>query len=215
MIASIRSSTPGRCGSRYIREVEMPSSNSALRARSNARRPPRCGCAPRGPRPCRRTPCTAGRRRRCCRSPGRLVRAGEPGADHHVGRAGGQRQRDVARVAHAAVGPDVLAVPAGLGGALQHGGELRAADAGHHPGRAHRAGADADLDDVGARLDQVAHALGGHDVAGDDRDARGRAPRTARERVEHRLLVAVRGVDDEHVDAGVEQLRWPCPPRRR
>ena len=45
--------------------------------------------------------------------------------------------------------------------ALQHGGELRPPDAGHHAGRAHRAGADADLDDVRARLDQVAHALGG------------------------------------------------------
>ncbi len=31
-------------------------------------------------------------------------------------------------------------------------------------------GPDADLDDVGARLDQVAHALGGDDVARDDRD---------------------------------------------
>ena len=33
---SIRSSTPGRTGSRYIRAEEMPSSNSSLRARSNA-----------------------------------------------------------------------------------------------------------------------------------------------------------------------------------
>ena len=30
------SSTPGRSGSRYMREVLMPSSNSSLRARSNA-----------------------------------------------------------------------------------------------------------------------------------------------------------------------------------
>ena len=35
-IMSIRSSTPGRTGSRYIRAEEMPSSNSSLRARSNA-----------------------------------------------------------------------------------------------------------------------------------------------------------------------------------
>ncbi|COV63826.1 Uncharacterised protein [Mycobacterium tuberculosis] len=32
---SIRSSTPPRSGSRPIRDVEMPSSNNALRARSN------------------------------------------------------------------------------------------------------------------------------------------------------------------------------------
>lgn len=36
MIESMRSSTPGRVGSRNIREVEMPSSKSALRARSYA-----------------------------------------------------------------------------------------------------------------------------------------------------------------------------------
>src|SRR3712207_8194407 len=40
---------------------------------------------------------------------GALVGAGEPGAHHHVRRAGGQGQGDVARVAHAAVGPDVPA----------------------------------------------------------------------------------------------------------
>jgi hypothetical protein len=34
-IMSIRSSTPGRTGSRYMRAEEMPSSNSSLRARSN------------------------------------------------------------------------------------------------------------------------------------------------------------------------------------
>ena len=36
MISSRRSSTPGRAGFKNIREVEMPSSNKALRARSNA-----------------------------------------------------------------------------------------------------------------------------------------------------------------------------------
>ena len=91
----------------------------------------------------------------------RLVGPGEPGADHHLGRAGGQGERDVARVAHSPVGPDVLAVAAGRLDALDDGAELRPADAGHHPGRAHRAGPDADLDDVRARLDEVVHAVGG------------------------------------------------------
>ena len=36
MIESMTSSTPGRTGSMNIREVEMPSSNRALRARSYA-----------------------------------------------------------------------------------------------------------------------------------------------------------------------------------
>ena len=36
MISSIKSSTPGRIGSKYIREVEIPSSYSAFLARSKA-----------------------------------------------------------------------------------------------------------------------------------------------------------------------------------
>ena len=43
-------------------------------------------------------------------------------------------------------------------GAIQDRAELRAADPGHHPGGAHRARADADLDDVGARLDEIGDA---------------------------------------------------------
>ena len=58
-------------------------------------------------------------------------------------------------------------------------------------------GPDADLDDVGAGLDQVADALGGDDVARHDRHLPGRARADRPERVEHLLLVAVRGVDDE------------------
>src|SRR3954447_7821526 len=54
----------------------------------------------------------------------RLVCAGEPRPDHHVRRAGGQRERDVTRVTHASVGPCVPSQPPRLGGALQHGGEL-------------------------------------------------------------------------------------------
>src|SRR5690606_28976505 len=136
---------------------------------------------------------------------GGLVGPGEPGAHHHVGRAGGEGHGDVARVADAAVGPHVLAVPARLGGALQHGGELRPADAGHHAGGAHGAGADTDLDDVRARLDQVAHTGRGDDVARGDRHLRVEVAHQL-QRVDHRLLVAVRGVDDEGVHARVQQL---------
>src|SRR4051812_20348415 len=78
----------------------------------------------------------------------RLVRAGEPRAHHHVGRTGGYRERDVARVADAAVGPDLTAEPARLGGALEHRGELRPPDSGHHPRGAHGAGSDSDLHDL-------------------------------------------------------------------
>ena len=47
-------------------------------------------------------------------------------------------------------------------------------------------------------------------VAGDDRHlGRERADRA--QRLEHPVLVAVRGVDDEAVDAGVEQRPRPWP----
>ena len=134
---------------------------------------------------------------------GRLVGAGEPGPDHHRAGAGGQRQRHVPGVPHSAVGPHVAAGVAGGGRALEHGRELRASHAGHHPCRAHRARAHADLDDVGAGGDQLAGALGGDHVAGDDRHVRGQGPDRA-QRLDHPLLVAVRGVDDQRVHPGVE-----------
>ena len=102
---------PGRAGSRYIRDDEMPSSNRPARARSK----PDCGRRPRLDRARRR------HAERLLVEPaavvvhvaGALVGAGEPGADHHVRRARGQRQRDVARVPHPAVGPHLLAELAG------------------------------------------------------------------------------------------------------
>ena len=102
---------PGRAGSRYIRDDEMPSSNSAGAGPLEARRRRR----PRLDRPRRR------HAERLLVEPaavvvhvaGALVGAGEPGADHHVRRAGRQGERDVARVPHAAVGPHVLAQLAG------------------------------------------------------------------------------------------------------
>ena len=72
-------------------------------------------------------------------------------------------------------------------------------------------GPDADLDDVGAGVDQVADALGGDHVAGRRPAPAGRAPRTAPQRLDHPLLVAVRGVDDEQSTPGVEQLARPWP----
>ncbi len=136
---------------------------------------------------------------------GRFEGAGEPGADHDARRARGEGERDVAGVPHPAVGPDVRAEFAGRGRRLEHGGELRPPDGGHHAGRAHRARPDADLEDVGPGRDQIARALGGDDVAGDDREAEVEAAHGF-EGGEHPLLVAVGGVDDEHVDTGGGEL---------
>ena len=129
---------------------------------------------------------------------------------------GGQRQRDVARIADAAVGPDRGADLAGGLGALQHRAELRPADPGHHPGGAHGAGSDADLDHVGAGLDQIPYAVGRDHVAGDQRDPAagpvGLPVADVADRLQglqHLLLVPVRGVDDEDVDPGRQQRLGP------
>jgi hypothetical protein len=98
----------------------------------------------------------------------------------------------------------VLAQLAGGGRALLDGGELRPADTGHHPGGAHGARSDADLHHVGAGLDEVAGALGGDHVPGNERHTAGHCPYGAH-RLDRLLLVAVRGVDDEHVHAGGQQ----------
>ena len=71
----------------------------------------------------------------------------------------------------------------------------------HHPGGADAAGADADLDHVGARLDERLDALAGDDVAADDGEV-GPALLDRAHGVDHTLGVAVGGVDHEHVDAG-------------
>ena len=149
---------PGRCGSRYIRDVLMPSSNSSLRARLE--RAPRRGggSSPPGATPCRSSPCTAGRRRRAgCRRPTRRCRRATTRTSRWPRRPPGRGRRRAesasrrrprrgrrARAASAAHSSD--------------GGELRAADAGHHPRRAHRPRPDADLDDVGPGLDELAGA---------------------------------------------------------
>ena len=102
---------------------------------------------------------------------------------------------------HAAVGPDVRAEPPRRGGALEHGGELRPADAGHHPGGAHRAGPDADLDDVapGARPGRATpSAVTTLPAASGQPQVR--ASGTAASALEHLVLVPVRGVDHQHVD---------------
>ncbi|CAI7648121.1 unnamed protein product, partial [Penicillium discolor] len=137
-----------------------------------------------------------------------LDRPGEPGADHDGGRTGREREGDVPRVAHPAVGPDVRS---GLGGGLcglQHRGELGTTDRRHHPRRAHRPWSDADLEDRGARVDEIPHAVRGDDVPRDDGEPEPEG-RDLLQRPEHALLVAVRGVDDEHVDPGRrERLRF-------
>src|SRR5690348_14658770 len=98
---------------------------------------------------------------------GRLLAAGEEAAQHHARGAGGDRLRDVARVADAAVG-DARHVGGGerLGHVLDRG-DLRHAHARDDARRADRAGTDADLDAVGAVVDQRLRGVARRDVAAD------------------------------------------------
>ena len=82
---------------------------------------------------------------------------------------------------------------------------LRHAEARRHARRAAAARPDADLDAVGAALEQEPRALGGRDVAGDHLDVAEALPEL-RHRALHHDRVAVRDVDDDHVDAGANQL---------
>ena len=99
-------------------------------------------------------------------------------------------------------------------GDVEHRRELRHADARDHAGRADRAGADADLDRVGAGLDQRLGAAGGGDIAGDHLHARCSRRRIASTASSTPRRMAVRGIDHQHVDAGLDQRLGPLQPGR-
>src|SRR5882672_3568542 len=80
----------------------------------------------------------------------RLVGAGEERAEHHGVRAGGERFRDIARIADAAIGDERHARARQRFGDVLDSGDLRHADAGDDARGADRPRPDADLDAVGA-----------------------------------------------------------------
>ena len=124
-------------------------------------------------------------------------------AEHDQVGAGGERFDDVARVADAAVGDDFHAVLAADAGDVLNGGELRHADAGNDAGGADRAGADADFHGAGSGGHEVARALLGDDVSGDDRHVGKRAEFS--DHFHHVAGVASGGVDEQRVRAGIDQ----------
>src|SRR6185437_12921901 len=83
---------------------------------------------------------------------GRLLGAGEEAAEHHRGGAGGDRLRDVARVANATVGDHGNVVVRGAGQCVLDRRYLGYTDACDDARRADRTRADADLDAIGAVL---------------------------------------------------------------
>src|SRR5690606_38331777 len=135
---------------------------------------------------------------------GAFIRAGEKRADHGGAGAGSQRIGEVAGTFDAAIGDDRDAVLLRLLDRAENGSQLRHADAGHDAGGADRARPDADLDAVGARIDQGARPFRGGDISGDDAHRGGQGFHLA-DRVEDALRMAVRRIDDHEVDAGVDQ----------
>ena len=131
-----------------------------------------------------------------------LLRAGQHRAHHDARRARGERLDGVARILDAAVG-DHRHVARAFD-RVEHGGELRNAHARDDARRADRARANADLHRVNAALDERGGRLARRDVAGDELNVRERFAHL-RGRVEHGVGVSVRRVDDDRVDAGVDE----------
>src|SRR5207249_11208214 len=95
---------------------------------------------------------------------------------------------------------------------LVDGRDLRYADAGHDAGRTDRPRADADLHTVGTRVDQRLSTSAGSDVAADDVDTVGGwIGLELADDLQLRLRVTVRGVDHQHVDAGLDQRHRALP----
>ncbi len=69
-------------------------------------------------------------------------------------------------------------------------------------------GPDADLDAVGARVDERPGSVCRHDIAGDELQLRMRLA-NALDRRDHAAGMAVRSVDDDDVDARLGKLRDP------
>src|SRR6476661_8907196 len=108
-------------------------------------------------------------------------------------RAGGERLRDVARVADAAVGDRRHARALERLGNLGDRRDLRDADTRDDPRGADRAGTDAGLHAIDARADESLRGLGRHDVARNQLQIRMLALDRAHT-IDHTLRVAVRGV---------------------
>ena len=122
---------------------------------------------------------------------------GQHAAEHDEVGTAAERFGQVAGRRAAAVGADQPAQAVGGIGALDDRRQLRVTDAGHLARGAHRARADADLDDIGAVENQLLGHLAGHHVAGHDGDLRVVLAQLLQE-ADERLGIAV-----GHIDANV------------
>src|SRR4051812_15623656 len=138
-----------------------------------------------------------------------LVSAREQRARHDGVGAGRDRLGNVARRRHAAVGDQRYAVPGGNRRAVVDRGDLRHAHTGNDPRCADRTWAYANLHRVGSGVDQRLRRLGRRNVAGNDLDVE--FGLDAPDHLRHRGRMPVRGIDDENVDAGIDERAGALP----
>lgn len=128
-----------------------------------------------------------------------LVGSHERRPHHDTGGAGGDDTNGLAGAVEATVRPDLAIALLGRQRALADRGELRDAVTRLLARDAHRSGPDADLDDVGPRVDERAGSVGGADVASDDRHISADRTTDLLDGPQHADLMAVRRVDHDHV----------------
>ena len=135
---------------------------------------------------------------------GRLLRAGEHAAHHYRAGAGRDGFGNIARVADPAVGDQRHAATPQRGGNVVDRGDLRHAHPGHDPGGADRTGPDPHFHRIGAGFHQGQSRSAGCDVAADYFDLRIVVLDPA-DTLDHALAVAMRGIDHDGVDTGLDQ----------
>ena len=102
-------------------------------------------------------------------------------------------------MADTAVGPHVPAKGASFGCTFKNSRELRTAHAGHHARCAHCAWSDANLDDVGTGVHEIANTASGDDVSGAKWNAKIEGLNDANG-IDHFFLMTMRGVENKNVD---------------
>src|SRR5690606_2207256 len=135
----------------------------------------------------------------------RLFGAGKHAAHHDGVRACRDGLGDVAREAHAAVRDQRHAGAFQRFGHVGDGGDLGYAHTGNDAGGADRTRADADLDGVGACFDQRTCGFARGDVSAHDLDV-GIVLLDPAHALDHALRMAMRGIDDDDIDACGNQL---------
>ena len=134
---------------------------------------------------------------------GGLLAASQKTPEHHRVGPGHERLGDVAGELHSPIADDRHSCRSGGKAGLVDRRDLGDAHAGHDARRADGARPDPDLDPVGSGIHERLGTLAGGDVAAHDVDARGALEQG--DHLDNGPRMAVRGVNNEEVDAGFDE----------